>query len=164
MKISRDRISRPVAGRYFPLTAGELVQRIESAPFAVHSDDLRLPIHLENAAVECDRGHQLCSFLRMSYLAFFSLPDIVPGPMACKAIDAALQKFMEIDRGPLLAVREQQFVVYRAFLSGPGTLSVTQHIVSAGSRSYLHFARASQLSKAGRETKAQQLLMRFDVA
>lgn len=164
MALASDRISKPVKGKYFPLLASELATRVEALAFSVHSCHKRLPIHLENAAAECDRGYQLCSLLRMSYLAVFSLPDSVPHPLARKALDAALEKFSAIDQGPRLAVREQEFVVYRAFLASLGTLSITQHVVSAGSRSYLHFNKASQLSKAGRETKGQQELFHVKVA
>lgn len=164
MTLASDRISKPASGKYFPLPASELATRVEALAFSVHNYHKRLPIHLENAAAECDRGYQLCSFLRMSYLAIFSLPESVPRPMAQKAIDTALEKFAEIDQGPRLAVRDQQFVVYRAFLASLGMLSITQHVVSAGSRSYLQFSKASQLSQAERETKGQQELINVQVA
>lgn len=163
MTLASDRISKPVAGKYFPLLATDLASRVEALAFSVHSYHQRLPIYLENAAAECDRGYQLCSFLRMSYLAIFSLPDSVPNPMAKNAIDTALQMFAKIDQGPRLAVRDQQFVVYRAFLGSLGTLSITQHVVSAGSRSYLQKDKASQLFKSGRETKGQQELLKTQV-
>lgn len=158
MTLNSDRISKPVTGKYFPLTVGELASRVETLGFSVHSYHKRLPIHFENAAAECDRGYQLCSFLPMGYLASFSLPEPTPHSLAQRAIEAVLGKFSEIDRGPKLAVRDQQFVVYRAFLGSLGTLSITQHVVSAGSRSYLQFSKASQLSKAGRVTKEQKEL------
>jgi hypothetical protein len=71
--VSHDRISRPAKGRYFPVTAQEIAKQIEAAKFAVHSYHKRLPLFMENCLVECDRGKQICSFLRMSYLAAFSV-------------------------------------------------------------------------------------------
>ena len=158
MSLSKDRISKPVADRYFPLSTTDIASRVSEAGFSVHDFDERLPILFENGAALCDRGHQLCSLLPRSYLAVFSLPEAVPRAMARSAIEVAIGKLAEFDRGPQLAVREQQFVVYRAFLSSLGALAITQHVVSAGRRKYLQFRDASKLSNAERETKGQLLL------
>jgi hypothetical protein len=162
--MSDDRISNASAGRYFPETAAEIVLRVATLAFSVHSYDKRLPIIMENADFECERGLQLCSFLRMSYLAVFSLPESVPPAIAKRAIEYTLARFSEIDKGPRLSVRAQQFVVHRAFLAPVGKISITQHIVSAGSRSYLQFRKASRLSKAESESKRQQEIYSVQVA
>lgn len=159
-----DRVSKPVAGRYFPITSAELATRVAALAFAVHSYNERLPILLENCTVECDRGYQLCSFLRMGYLAVFSLPIFVPRDLAQRAVEVALQRFSAIDRGPRLSVREQQFVMYRAFLGPLGALSITQHVINAVSRPYLQFLKLSQLSKSGQSCKGQLELLNVQVA
>jgi hypothetical protein len=118
---------------------------------------------MENCSVECDRGYQLCSFKRMGYLAVFSLPGDVPQMLARRAVEEALMRFREIDRGPQLAVRDQQFVVYRAFLGSLGALSITQHVVNGVSRSYLQFRKSTQLSKSASSTKGQKELYSVQV-
>jgi hypothetical protein len=79
-------------------------------------------------------------------------------------MEVTLEKFAAIDQGPSLTVNAQQFVVYRAFLGALGLLSITQHVVSGGSRSYLQFRKASQLAKRERESRAQPVLLSVQVA
>ena len=164
MPLADDRVSKASAGRFFPVTASELVSQVQLSAFAVHSYHERLPILMENSTVECDRGHQLSSFMRMSYLAVFSLPHEVAPTLARKALEATIAHFSEIDKGPWLAVRPQQFVVYRSFLGQMGVLSITRHIVHGVSRSYLQFRSATKLSKAASSTHGQQELLRVAVA
>jgi len=159
-----DRIAKPVVGRFFPATAVELISRIEELGFAVHPHHRRLPLMMENSTVECDRGHQLCSFFRKTYLAVFSLPDAVSQPLAYKTLEVAFQHFRIIDHGPWLTVRPQQFVVYRAFLGPMGALSITQHVVSGVSRSYLQFRKAAHLSKSACSTRSHLELLNVAVA
>lgn len=109
-----------------------VASRTEELAFARHSYDDRLAVLLENCEVECPLGFQLCSLFRCGYVAQFSLPLTVPAGLARKAVDAALARLREIDAGPQVAVRDQQFVVYRAYLRPAGTLSVAQHVVSGG--------------------------------
>jgi hypothetical protein len=136
----------------------EIASVVEKHAFSVHSYRERLPILMENCLAECDRGRQLCSFKRMSYLAIFSLPADVPQAGAHRAFEIALERFAALDQGPWPTVREQQFVLYRAFLGPMGALSITQHVINGVSRSYLQFARASQLPKSASSTKGQQQL------
>jgi hypothetical protein len=158
-----DRLSKPAAGRYFPLAFSELLSQVEKFPFAVHDYHKRIPIFMENCLAECDRGFQLCSLMRMNYLAVFSLPTEVPHGIARRSIEMALQRFSEIDAGTLPTILDQQFVVYRAFLGPVGALSITQHVVSGGHRSYLQFQKASQLPKAASSTKGQKELISVQV-
>jgi hypothetical protein len=158
-----DRLSKPAAGREFPDSFRSIVQQVQSLAFSVHDDRERLPILMENCVAECDRGHQLCSFMRMGYLAVFSLPEDTPRGIAAKALEIALQRYGEIDRGPHLSTRDQQFVVYRAFLAPLGWLSITRHVVQGVSRSYLQFRKASQLPKTANSTRGQHELHREQI-
>ena len=156
--MSQNLDSKASQGRFFPLSFAEAVAIVRERDFAVHSYYDRLPVRLQNCDVECDLGHQLCSFMRMSYLAVLSLPDSVHRATAKAAVILATSEFAALDKTPHLAVRDQQFVVYRAYLGALGRLTVTQHIVSAGSRSYLQFKGAATLSKAQRSPKQQSVL------
>jgi len=100
----------------------------------------------------------------MSYVAVFSLPETVTATVAEAALDFALGEFAAVDRGPHLSVREQQFVVYRAYLGALGQASIAQHVVSAGSRSYLQFQRAAMLSKSQRSPERHQVILTRRVA
>lgn len=97
--------------------------------------------------------------MRVSYLAAFSLPDTIAHPVARSAMAAAIMKFSFLDKTPQLTVNNQQFVVYRAYLGPLGRITITQHIVSGGSRSYLQFERAAMLSQAKRSPKRQIVLV-----
>jgi hypothetical protein len=77
-----DRISKAVTGRYFPFKSTEVAVRLNALGFATHFSDKRPSILLENCTVECVLGHQLCSLLRRSYVAEFSLPQLVPVNLA----------------------------------------------------------------------------------
>src|SRR5438876_10069040 len=143
-RMYRDRLSKPAADRYFPYSAHEFIGRIAKLNFAVHSYDERLSVFLENCCVECSLGYQLCSLFRKGYIAQFSLPNDVPHDLARKAIDAALTRLREIDAGPHLVVRNQQFVIYRAYLGPLGKVSVAQHVAGGGHRSF--FALSSSIS------------------
>jgi hypothetical protein len=162
--MSGDQLAQPSTGRRFPMEVHELAKRIEELGFAASIYDRRLPVIMENCQVETDRGRQLCSLLRTSYLAVFSLPDDVNPGIAKLALNRALELLAEIDRGPRLSVNDQQFVVYRAFLGPLGAVSITEHVVSGVSRSYLKFRLASQLSKANCSTKGQREVARLSVA
>ncbi len=164
MALLDDRLSKPAAGREFPDSFPSILQQVQSLAFSVHDYHERLPIMMENCVAECDRGHQLCSFMRMGYLAVFSLPVDTARGIAAKALEIALQRYAEIDRGPHLSTRDQQFVVYRAFLAPLGWLSITRHVVQGMSRSYLQFRRASQLPKAAHSTRGQHELHREQIA
>jgi hypothetical protein len=159
-----DRLSKPATGCYFPFAAPELVARIRELGFVTFSYDERLLVQLQNCDVECPLGFQLCSFLPTNYVTQFSLPAVFPLALARKGVEAALCKFKEIDVSPHLAVRDQQFVVYRAYLTSLGALTVTQHIVSGVSRSYLQKRAASRLSKSQREPKNQKVLFHAQLA
>lgn len=157
--MSQDLDSKASKGRYFALSFHEVASRVRELEFAVHDHPRHLSVRLQNCEVECGLGHQLCTFMRMSYLAVFSLPEDEVHPAVAKAaLSFAMSEYAVLDKGPHLAVRDQQFVVYRAYLSTLGRVSITQHVVSAGSRSYLQFQRAAMLSKAQR-APAQQILL-----
>ena len=159
-----DRVASATSGRYFPISHHELVTVVSDLVFSIHPYHGRLSILLENCLVECAPGHQLCTFMPKSYLAAFSLPRIVPLPLARMAMLAALGQFASIDRGPLPSVRSQQFVVYRAFLGAVGAITITEHIVSGVSRSYLKFRSAARLSKSSSSVKHQRVVYRAAVA
>lgn len=154
----RDKIAKPAKGRYFPLSYTRLRELADVHGFSSASYHDHIPLHIENCEVECKAGFQLVSFIRMVYLAAFSLPEIVPTKLAAIAMERAINEFATIDATPHLAVKEQQFVVYRAYLGMPGTLTVTQHVVKAVSRKYLAYLQASQLSKANRDTRDERVL------
>lgn len=163
MSLREDHVSKPVTGRYFPCSLSDLVAQVELHSFAVHEYYERIQVRLENCKAECDRGYQLCTFMYMNYLAIFSLPIEMPRGIVCRALEEALRQFRNIDLGPKLNVRSQQFVVYRAFLGPLGELSITQHVVSGGYRSYLHLKKATQLPKSASSTKGQQELYRIQL-
>ena len=145
------------------MQASDVISLVNALQFDVPDYKSRLSIRLENCGVECDRGAQLCSFLRRNYLAVFSVPSSIPQCVSKKALEIVMQKFADIDRGPWLAVREQQFVMYRGFLGPFSTLSITRHVVSAKSRAYLQFASASRLSKVEAATKGQVELFKTTI-
>jgi hypothetical protein len=154
-----DKLSKQSRDRYFPYAAHEFISRVKELSFAVFEHDERLPVFLENCDVECPLGYQLCSFFRLGYIAQFSLPLTVPVELARAALDAVLPRLREIDAGPRLAVRDQQFVIYRAYFRPiSGVLSVAQHVMNGGHRSYLRFKAASQLAKAQRHPDGQTVL------
>jgi hypothetical protein len=99
----------------------------------------------------------------MDYLAVFSLPELVPPALAKKALEVAIRHYAALDKGPHLHIRDQQFVIYRAFLGSLGRLSLTQHIINAGHRSYLQFQKASQLPRSQTSTKGQQELLNVQI-
>lgn len=154
----RDQISRPSADRFFPLDAHELAARVRALGFSAHDRDDRPSLIIENCDVECPLGRQLCSFLPKSYIGLFSLPAEVPLALSRNAVEVALSRFRELDAGPRPAVREQQFVVYRAYLGASASVIVTQHIVSGGYRAYLGFRAAACLSRAQRDPGNQKVL------
>lgn len=162
--MAQDYISKPLHGRYFPLSHAQLVSYVKTHGFAVHSYDDRLPVILENCDVECELGHQLCTFFRMGYLAELSLPDTVLPDLGRRAVEFALAQLEGIDKGPHMARHDQEFIVYRAYLGPLSLVSITRHIVKGGQRSYLKFRSASKLPKANRAPDHQQLLVSVHVA
>ena len=162
--MSQDIESRAAVGRYFPQPFAEVVGCVDDLRFSVQSYNSRLPVRLLNCDVECDPGHQLCSFIRMSYLAVLSLPDSVPPALGRSALSFSIFEFAAIDKRPHLAVREQQFVVYRAYLGPFGRVTIAQHVVSAGSRPYLQFQHAAMLSKSRGSPKQHVVLLQRAVA
>lgn len=160
----QDLISKPAVGRYFPLSHTEVVALVKTHEFSVHDYNSRLPVLLENCEVECERGHQLCSFFRKGYFAEFSLPGNVPHALGSKAVTFALEHFKRIDREPSVARRDQEFIVYRAYLAPLGVVSIARHVVRAGHRSYLKFRSASQLSRSNSAPDNQHFLVSAQVA
>lgn len=160
--MTRDKIAKPAKSRYFPIAYPRLRELADAQGFSSASYHDHIPLHIENCEVECEAGYQLGSFIRMVYLAAFSLPEIVPAKLAAMATERAIEEFAAIDATPHLAVNEQQFVVYRAYLGMPGTLTVTQHIVKAVSRKYLAYDPWSQLSKANRDPRDERVLRRVE--
>lgn len=163
--MSQDLESKPSQGRFFPLSHSELVTSVNENAFTVHSYDKRLPVRLLNCDVECELGHQLCTFMRMTYLAALSLPEeAIALPLAQAAMRAAIGEFSRLDKAPHLSVNEQQFVVYRAYLAPLGRVIIAQHVVSGGNRSYLQYQRAAALSRAERSPARQVVLAQRAVA
>ncbi|MCQ4166047.1 hypothetical protein [Tahibacter harae] len=159
-----DQIAKPAAGRYFPFSAGELAR--QAAGFSTHAYSPappRIDLQLKNCTVECRHGHQLCTFLRRSYLAAFSLPETVPAGLARQAVEAALQHFATIDSGPYPALRQQQRVAYRAFLGPVGKLCVTEHRFNAQDIPWLSTDRVVMLSARQRECRDQRVLLQLQL-
>jgi hypothetical protein len=154
----QDLYSKPTQGRYFPATFAELVSEISQHNLTVHYGR-RINIRLQNCNVECDLGYQLCTFMRMSYIAVFSLPESVPRPLSHAARAIAIGEFAQIDKTPHHVVRDQEFIVYRAYLGALGCVTIAQHIISGGNHSYLQFQRAATLSKTKRSPKQQVVLV-----
>lgn len=146
--MQNDRISKPAKDKFFPLSQSELVKLIEQYGFAVHSYDKRLPLYMENCDFIPEMGTQIASFNRMGYLSVFSLPTQSNHHLARLALERAIKEFGEIDKKPHLSVREQQIVMYRAYLSSSYLLVITRHVVNAGNRWYLLYKQISQLSKS----------------
>jgi len=159
-----DKISKPARGQFFPLPQGAVVAQIVGAGFAVHSYHKRLPLTMQNCNVPCLLGHQLASFLRMGYLAVFSLPETVNRELAASALEYAIGEFHKIDQTPHLHLHDQQFVVYRAYLGPLGVTSITQHTINAGHRYYLQLNRAAQISKSQGTPKNERLLRQACIA
>lgn len=123
--------SKALSNRYFPLGPAQLVPRV--APFSTCSSVYygdpapAIDIYLYNCTTECAMGHQLCAFSRSSWLAFFSLPQILPATLACKATDTALAHFLVLDRAAWpSSLRSQQFMIYRAFLGPLAMLTIAR--------------------------------------
>jgi len=153
-----DRISKPATGRYFAASAPEIIELVGTLPFKTGYSGKRPAIHMENCKVDCEFGYQLCSFFRERYIAIFSLPEHIPQTITGRALKVAIEQFAVFDQGPHLSVRDQQFVIYRAYLGDLGKVTLTQHIVNGGFRSYLQFDSASQLSKSELPTKSERKL------
>lgn len=159
--MTNDKISKAATGYHFPFSYSELVKAVELFDVRRYSQQYaRIRILMENCKVECDFGYQLCSFLRMGYIAAFSLPDSVTPVRGRQAMKIALEKFREVDTGPRITHNTEQFFVYRAYLGPQGVVSVTRHLINGQSRSYLKFRASSQLSKANRSPKQQWLVSR----
>ena len=107
-----DELAKPATGRYFPASVADLVASIRMHKFAVHDYHERLPLLMENCQSLSDRGYQVASFLPMSYLAVFSLPNHVPKMLGGRALGVIVEQFGVIDKTPRVAVREQQFDVF----------------------------------------------------
>ena len=107
MRKPRDTIAKPRAGRFFPYSAWELATQLRSLSLKSHYSDERLDIMLQNCEVECPLGYQLRTFFPRTYMAEFSLPDVVPTGLARKAVEVALDRFRQIDAEPSLSLREQ---------------------------------------------------------
>lgn len=121
--------SKALSNRYFPLGPAQLIPRV--AAFSTYSSIYKgdtapaIDLHLYNCITECNMGHQLCVFRRGSWLAFFSLPQILPAGLTCKAVDAALAHFLALDRAPWpTSLRNEQFMIYRAFLGPLAMLTI----------------------------------------
>lgn len=160
----RDQISRPKLGRFFPFSVVEILAKIKEQAFKVHIYDKRLPILFQNCEVKCQFGHQLASFLRMNYLSVFSLPEFVNENSARRALEHAIVEFARIDRRPHLATRDQQLVVYRAYLGTLNTISITQDVVNAGNRSYLLSRKISKVSRSQSRPHNEILLVSTKLA
>lgn len=156
--MNRDRFAKPSQGRFFALTPSELAAETISRSFSIYSYHDRLPVRTENCTHVCALGHQLASFRRMGLLALFSLPELVPRGLAVVAANRAIDEFLLVDKTAHLHVRDQQFVVYRAFLRELGVLSIALDIVNGVSRSYLEFERAVQLSRAAESNRKLSLI------
>lgn len=159
--MNHDHHAKPAAGRYFPFSPSELAGLV--CGFSTHdyglSSSPRIDLHLKNCSVECRYGHQLCTFLQRSYLASFSLPETVPAGLARRAVETALQRFADIDNSPYPALREQQRVVYRAFLGPVGKLCVAEHRFNAQAIPWLSADRVLMLSARQRDCKDQRVLL-----
>lgn len=163
--MSCDHISKPAAGRYFPFSAGELaglVSGFSTRDYGAATSP-RIDLYLKNCTVECRHGHQLCTFMRLSYLASFSLPQIVPAGLARRAVETALRQFAAIDGAPYPMLREQQRVVYRAFLGPVGKLCVTEHRFNAQGIPWLHADRVLMRSTRQRGCTNQRVLLQVQL-
>lgn len=161
-----DHVSKPATGRYFPYSAGELARRAAglTTHWATDTKPRRIDLHLKNCLVECDHGHQLCTFNPRSYIASFSLPDLVAVPLARRAVDSALRQFAQIDRSPCPSLREQHFVVYRAFIGALGEMCITEHPINGQGMPWRHVDAVLMLSRRGKACKGQRVVFRACIA
>jgi hypothetical protein len=158
-----DQISKPARGKIFAASYVELLGLIKEQAFNVHSYHERLPLFLQNCDFECPNGLQLASFNRNGYLAVFSLPEDTNVQVARKAIESAIVEFGAIDKGPRLTTKDEQIVIYRAYLKILGQLTITRDIMNAGHRSYLVYKKIAQISKTQKVASNEITLLQKDL-
>jgi hypothetical protein len=146
-----DQISKPARGKIFAASYVELLGLIKEQAFNVHSYHERLPLFLQNCDFECPNGLQLASFNRNGYLAVFSLPE------------DTIVEFGAIDKGPRLTTKDEQIVIYRAYLKILGQLTITRDIMNAGHRSYLVYKKIAQISKTQKVASNEITLLQKDL-
>ncbi len=144
----RDQIAKPRRGRGFPLSVARVLTEIKNSSFQTHSHQKRVALLFQNCDFEFPLGLQLASFLSFQYLSVFSVPELLNQKAAGRALVYAIGEFARIDHQPHLATREQQLILYRAYLGALNRVSITQDIMNAGSRAYLWSRTFSKVSKS----------------
>ena len=162
--MKRDIInSKPIAGRFFPMSVSEVIEEIKELSFQVHDYDAQIPLMFQNCKYEPALGHQLASFCRRGYLAVFSLPESVAKGTASKSLIKALEEFSQIDRKTRKATKDEQFIIYRAYLGELSVLSITEDIINAGTRWYLLYKKVAQVSKSDNLKHHETLLQKYQI-
>lgn len=159
-----DKISKPSAGRFFPLSTKEIINQIKELSFKVHSYNERLPLMFQNCEYKTDLGYQLASFSRMGYLAIFSLPESVATNAAANALNITLEEFSKIDKSPQKTTKKQQFVIYRAYLGELYTVVITEDIIQAGNRWYLLYKKVAQVTKGSNLKHQERIIQKNNTA
>jgi hypothetical protein len=164
--MQEDRSSKPKIGRHFALSKADAlakinefefrtvanyywVAKVDAEPADVRKQSPRIALFFVNDESSSEYGLLLASFSRRYYLTVFSLPDLVPQVAARAALERALTEFAVVDKQPDRRTKEQQFIVYRAYFRPADQLTITEDVINAGARWYLHYRQAARPSSLG---------------
>ena len=72
---NKDRISQPSKGRFFALSAGQVLHAIKTRSFKHSEYHNRIDIELRNPSSESDVGQPIAAFYPSESIILYSFPD-----------------------------------------------------------------------------------------
>jgi hypothetical protein len=160
---NKDRVSQPSKGRFFALTAGQLLGAVKARSFKHSEYKKRIDIEFRNPTSESDLGQQLAAFYPSDGLILYSFPDEFGAARAKALTETVLDEFQRIDATSTASYSRKESTSFRIYLGMNNQLKVTRRVQLATLTKYRGDAKFSNAFKPKKVETSEEIIHSIDV-
>jgi hypothetical protein len=155
---NKDRISQPSKGRFFALSAGQLLSAVKTRSFKHSEYKKRIDIELRNPTSESDLGQQLAAFYPSEELILYSFPEDFGAERAKALTETVLDEFQRLDATSTASHSRKESTSFRVYLGMNNQLKVTRRVRLATLTKYRGGAKFSNAFKPKKVETSEEII------
>lgn len=161
---NKDQISQPSKGRFFALTAGQVLNVVKTRSFKHSGYRKRIDIELRNLSSKSIYGVPVAAFYPGDALIVFSFPEDFGLVRAQALVNLAFEEFQSIDAKANPPRNRKESTSYRVYLGPSGELQITRRVRSATLAKYRGGAKFSNAFRPKKVDTSEQVVHVVKVA